>query len=177
VRSTPADSVPPNLGFNAHLVGDRNARAQLNTPALLVDLDTFERNLRAMQELAQKWGLRLRPHAKAHKSIEIARRQVAAGAIGLSCATLGEAEVLARAATDSGVPVVARGASAAAYKFMGDEHGGLVYANADDARLSVGDAVEFIVPHCDPTVNLFDLYHCMRGDVLVDIWPIDARGR
>jgi D-serine deaminase-like pyridoxal phosphate-dependent protein len=81
-------------------------------------------------------------------------------------------------ATDSGVPTVARGASAAAhYKFMGDEHGGLVYANPDDARLAVGDAIEFVASHCDPTVNLFDFYHCMRDDVLADIWRIDARGR
>jgi D-serine deaminase-like pyridoxal phosphate-dependent protein len=33
------------------------------------------------------------------------------------------------------------------------------------------------VPHCDPSVNLHDVYHCVRGDTLVDIWPIDARGR
>ncbi len=379
---------PDNLGFNEHLIGARNGRERLCTPALLVDLDVFERNLHAMRELGRKSGLKLRPHAKAHKSIEIARQQVAAGAIGLSCATLGEAEILGRAgipgilitsplatasladrlaelhrdidglmivadhadhvavidrvaaqagkkfsvlvdidvgqhrtgvsapqdavalarriaaashlrfagiqayyghlqhldgfaqrrqavleqvdrlrefigalraaghaaeivsgggtgtalidaemgvfteiqpgsylfmdadyqrpalwpdgvspfatslfvralaisvnrpelavvnagiksfATDSGVPAVARGASAAArYKFMGDEHGGLVYANPDDARLAVGDAIEFVVSHCDPTVNLFDFYHCMRDDMLADIWRIDARGR
>ena len=60
---------------------------------------------------------------------------------------------------------------------MGDEHRGLVYANADDARLAVGDAIEFVVSHCDPTVNLFDFYHCMRDDMLAEIWRIDARGR
>jgi 3-hydroxy-D-aspartate aldolase len=34
-----------------------------------------------------------------------------------------------------------------------------------------------VAPHCDPTVNLYDYYQCMRGDVLVEIWPVDARGK
>jgi D-serine deaminase-like pyridoxal phosphate-dependent protein len=33
-----------------------------------------------------------------------------------------------------------------------------------------------VVPHCDPNVNLYDWYHCVRGDRLVDLWPVDARG-
>ncbi len=37
--------------------------------------------------------------------------------------------------------------------------------------------VTCVTPHCDPTVNLYDFYHCVRGDRLVDIWPIDARGK
>ena len=57
----------------------------------------------------------------------------------------------------------------------GDEHGRVVFANGED-RLPVGAAVELVTPHCDPTVNLHDWYHVVRGDTLVDIWPIDARG-
>jgi len=81
-------------------------------------------------------------------------------------------------ATDSGLPFAARGApSGTTYKFMGDEHGALVYGAATDARLSLGDGVELAVSHCDPTVNLYDHYHVVRGGTLIDIWPVDARGR
>jgi D-serine deaminase-like pyridoxal phosphate-dependent protein len=41
---------------------------------------------------------------------------------------------------------------------------------------AVGLALECLTPHCDPTVNLYDVYHVVHGDTLVDIWPIDARG-
>jgi D-serine deaminase-like pyridoxal phosphate-dependent protein len=57
---------------------------------------------------------------------------------------------------------------------MGDEHGLVV---SGDARLSIGDIVTLAVPHCDPTVNLYDFYHVVKGDTLVDIWPVQARGR
>ena len=43
--------------------------------------------------------------------------------------------------------------------------------------LKVGDVVRCVVPHCDPTVNLYDRYHCVRGDTLEAQWPVDARGR
>ena len=46
-----------------------------------------------------------------------------------------------------------------------------------DLRLPRGALIVCEVPHCDPTVNLYDHYHCVRGDVLVDLWPVDARGR
>jgi len=72
-------------------------RDDVPTPALLLDLDRFERNLRRMAEHARRSGKHLRPHAKTHKSPEIARRQIAAGALGVACAKLGEAEVMARA--------------------------------------------------------------------------------
>ena len=53
---------------------------QLPTPALLVDLDALEANLTQMAEHVKQCGKKLRPHAKAHKCIEIAKRQIAAGA-------------------------------------------------------------------------------------------------
>ena len=370
---------------NERIIGISGGRWQMCTPSLLLDLDAFERNLVAMAAQARKSGLALRPHAKAHKSIAVARRQIATGAIGISCATLGEAEVLAAAgipgllvtspvvtpsmiarlvaiqgdvmvvvedgrnvaalaqavastgrrlrvlveidvgqhrtgvasrqdavtlaraihasvhlefcgiqaywghlqqvqdfaerrrvvsqqgeivrdaiavlreaelpprivtgggtgtawidadlglftelqpgsylfmdssycrptlwpdgrapfetslfvranvvsvnrpehavinaglksfATDSGQPFAIRGApSGTTYKFMGDEHGALVYGAATDARLALGDGVELAVSHCDPTVNLYDQLHCVRGDQLSEIWRIDARGR
>src|SRR5205809_89182 len=72
-------------------------RDDVPTPALLLDLDRFERNLRRMAEHARRHGKNLRPHAKTHRCPEIARRQIAAGALGVACAKLGEAEVMAKA--------------------------------------------------------------------------------
>jgi D-serine deaminase-like pyridoxal phosphate-dependent protein len=89
------------LGPNQHLVGRSGSRRQLNTPALLLDLDAFEANLAAMAARVDKLGLKLRPHAKAHKSGTIGRKQVEAGAIGISCANLDEAEAMARGGVDS----------------------------------------------------------------------------
>jgi D-serine deaminase-like pyridoxal phosphate-dependent protein len=66
--------------------------ADADTPALILDLDAFERNLATMAEVAR--GLRLRPHAKSHKCPEIAKRQVAAGAVGVCCQKVSEAEAL-----------------------------------------------------------------------------------
>jgi D-serine deaminase-like pyridoxal phosphate-dependent protein len=69
----------------------------VDTPSLVVDLDALERNLDRMAALATRTGKRVRPHAKTHKSPLIARLQLDRGAIGLCCAKLGEAEVLAEA--------------------------------------------------------------------------------
>jgi D-serine deaminase-like pyridoxal phosphate-dependent protein len=70
---------------------------ELRTPCVLVDRARVERNLQRMQAAATGAGRRLRPHAKTHKSVELARRQVDGGAIGICCAKLGEAEVFAAA--------------------------------------------------------------------------------
>lgn len=79
-------------------------------------------------------------------------------------------------ATDSGLPVAARGVGGLSeYAFFGDEHGKLT-VDAEH-RPSLGAHIEFVTPHCDPTVNLYDRYHVVDGDALVDIWPIEARGR
>ncbi|MFO1055812.1 MAG: alanine racemase [Dongiaceae bacterium] len=375
------------LGPNEGLVGAADARRRLSTPALLVDLDALEANIAAMAARAAAAGVALRPHVKAHKCTAVARRQLAAGAVGLSCATLGEAEAMAGAglpgllvtspvtsppmlgrlgallaggadlmvvadhpanvaalaalaagagrrlrilvdldvgqrrtgcasvedaaalaaavaasptlefagiqayyghlqqvpavadrraavaeqtariralaaalaaagrapgivsgggtgtalidmgegvftelqpgsylfldscygplamgeaaspfrpslfvaaaivtanrpglaicnaglkalATDSGRPVPVRGAPAGAtYRFMGDEHGAIEFAaDAADAP-ALGATIELLASHCDPTVNLHDRFHAVRGDRLVEIWPIEARGR
>jgi D-serine deaminase-like pyridoxal phosphate-dependent protein len=80
-------------------------------------------------------------------------------------------------ATDAGAPEIASGAPAgASYFFFGDEQGGILY-DSSQARLKPGDVITCVVPHCDPTVNLYDRYHAVRGDVLEAIWPIEARGR
>lgn len=372
-------------GPNAYLVGRPGSRQELDTPALLIDLEALEANIAAMAAHCANTGQRLRPHTKTHKSVEIARRQIAAGAVGVCCATLGEAEVMGRAgipgvhitspvvrphrikrlmalnavaeelsvvgdhpdniaalaeaaeaagkplsvmidldvgsrrtgvpsaqqavalaaqveaapglfysgiqgyagglqhvydwdervrrgqevadflsetrrqlaeagleppiitgggtgthdmdwrqgvlnelqagsyifldtdyqavvhpgeaanrfreglfvqtsvvsaaqedcvttdgglkafATDGGMPELRRGAPAGAtYSFAGDEHGRITFAT--DERIGLGAVVECLSPHCDPTVNLYSVYHVVRGDMLVDIWPVDARG-
>lgn len=370
-----------------HLIGRQGSRADLNTPVLVLDVDALDRNIAAMAALVASHGVALRPHAKTHKSVDIARRQIAAGAAGVCCAKIGEAEVLAgggvtgilitspvaapaaidrlaklaatadrlmavvdhpavaarigaalaatgakldvvididpgiartgvasaeaavalaqaiaaspnlayrgvqfycgsqqhiedygerRAAivertaylqeivaalteaglapeivtgsgtgthridldlgvftelqagsyvfmdkqyldcdltgdgaapfevslgvdarvvsanhsglvtidagfkslsTDGGVAVVRRGAPETAFfAFMGDEHAALI-APEIGTQLAPGDPVSLTVPHCDPTVNLYDHYHVVAGDTLVDIWPVSARGR
>ena len=72
-------------------------RAEIPTPALLLDLDRFERNVAKMAAWVKTAGKKLRPHSKTHKCPEIARRQIAAGAVGICCAKVGEAEVMAEA--------------------------------------------------------------------------------
>src|SRR5688500_3986780 len=72
-------------------------RDEIPTPALVLDLARFERNLKRMAEHVRRSGKQIRPHAKTHKCPEIARRQIAAGALGVACAKLGEAEVMAAA--------------------------------------------------------------------------------
>lgn len=373
--------------LHEHLIGQQGSRAALNTPVLVLDLDRLDRNIAAMQTKAKDKGVALRPHAKTHKSVDIARRQIAAGAVGVCCAKIGEAEVMADAgvagvlitspvaapaaiarlamlaltaelllatvddegiarridealarhdatldviididpgirrtgvasveaavelamtiagcerlrlrgvqyycgmqqhiedfaarrsaieertdylrkvvralaeagfppeiitgsgtgtyaidlalgvftelqagsyvfmdtqyldcdldgsgeapfetslavdarvvsanhsalvtidsgfkslSTDGGTARLSKGASPdTVFAFMGDEHGALVGTDIG-LRLRPGDPVSLVVPHCDPTVNLYDNYHVVRDDTLVDIWPVSARGR
>ncbi|HEX2814357.1 MAG TPA: DSD1 family PLP-dependent enzyme [Sphingopyxis sp.] len=376
-----------DISLHAHLIGRQGSRADLNTPVLVLDVEALDRNIAAMAALAAGHGVGLRPHAKTHKSVDIAKRQLGAGALGVCCAKIGEAEVLvdggiagilitspvaapraidrlaalaaradglmavvdhpavaeridaalevagatldvvididpgirrtgvasaeaavdlARAitalprlryrgvqyycgsqqhievyaerraaivertdylksviaalaeagfapgivtgsgtgthridldlgvftelqagsyvfmdtqyldcdlsgdgdvpfetalgvdarvvsanhaglvtidagfkalSTDGGVAVVRRGAPEdARFAFMGDEHSALIASGIGD-RLAPGDPVMLTVPHCDPTVNLYDHYHVVSGDTLVAIWPVSARGR
>ena len=98
-RSLPADMevrLPLPLDPGAALplpIGD----AQLDTPAMLVDLDIAEANIARMAGFATRAGVALRPHVKTHKSAAMARRQLSAGASGLCVATVGEAAVMAAA--------------------------------------------------------------------------------
>src|SRR3546814_291544 len=80
--------------LHAHLIGRQGSRADLNTPALILDVDALDRNIAALAALTASKGVALRPHAKTHKSVDIAQRQIAAGAAGVCCAKIGEAEVL-----------------------------------------------------------------------------------
>jgi D-serine deaminase-like pyridoxal phosphate-dependent protein len=80
----------------------------LPTPSVLVDLDVLERNVTSMQERARAAGVKLRPHAKTHKSPEVAKLQLSAGASGLTLAKTSEAEIFAALGFDDiflGYPV------------------------------------------------------------------------
>src|SRR6202023_518492 len=72
------------------------AVADIDTPALVVDLDALDRNIAKMAEFSRSTGVRVRPHAKTHKSPAIALRQIAQGAVGQCVQKVGEAEVLVR---------------------------------------------------------------------------------
>ena len=67
---------------------------QLETPVAVVDLDKLSRNICEMQDAVQSYGVKLRPHIKSHKIPEIARMQIGAGAVGITVAKLGEAEIM-----------------------------------------------------------------------------------
>ncbi len=86
--------------LHAHLIGQQGSRDSLNTPVLVLDIDALDRNIARMAVLTAGHGVALRPHAKTHKSVAIARRQIDAGAVGQCCAKIGEAEVLADGGID-----------------------------------------------------------------------------
>jgi 3-hydroxy-D-aspartate aldolase len=77
---------------------------------------------------------------------------------------------------DGPIPRIASGAPrGSSYQFYGDEFGKIKLARRSDA-MPLGAKVELVTPHCDPTINLHDFIHCVRGQRLIDIWPVDARG-
>lgn len=107
---------------------------EVETPAVLVDLDVLERNVARMAEQARRHRVRLRPHAKTHKVVEIGRMQLASGAVGLSLAKTGEAEVFA----DGGCEDLF-----IAFPVVGADKARRLLALADRVRLAVGvDSVE-----------------------------------
>jgi D-serine deaminase-like pyridoxal phosphate-dependent protein len=69
----------------------------LPTPCLIVDLDLFNANVKQLADTAKSNGINVRPHVKVHKSVDVARHQMSAGAIGLTCSTIAEAELFSGA--------------------------------------------------------------------------------
>src|SRR5258707_11839829 len=66
----------------------------LPTPCMVVDLALFNQNVKKMADQVKTAGIHVRPHVKIHKSVDVARRQIAQGAIGVTCATIAEAELM-----------------------------------------------------------------------------------
>ena len=76
--------------------------------------------------------------------------------------------------TDKPFPPQWRGGSELPYAFAGDEHGRLTLSSGK--QVNIGDRLEFIIPHCDPSVNLYDRIYAVRGDQVEAVWKIAARG-
>lgn len=109
--------------------------ADIPTPAILIDVGILDRNIERMAESMRSRGISLRPHVKTHKTLEIAAKQLAAGATGLTVATIGEAEVFA----DGGASDIF-----IAYPLWVDaRQAERLRALADECRIAVGvDSVE-----------------------------------
>jgi len=128
----------------------------VETPAVLVDLDILQRNISRMAEAARRCGVALRPHAKTHKVPEVGRMQIAAGARGLCLAKPSEAEVFAAAGFDD---------IFLAYPVVGPDKGRRLLALGDRLRLAVGaDSLE-------EARTLGDAFHAAgrRLDILLKI--------
>ena len=87
----------PHVALTLAVLGQPGSRDLIPTPAAVLDLDAFDRNVALMMARASHAGLALRPHAKSHKCAALAHRQIAAGAVGICCAKLAEAEAMAAA--------------------------------------------------------------------------------
>lgn len=122
---------------------DARTVADLDTPALLVDIDRLERNLERWQRYCDQHELRCRPHVKTHKCVEIARRQVELGAVGVVCQKLGEAEVMIEAGIgDVLIP----------FNLVGDGKLSRLRALCSKASVSVAVDNEFVLAGLSRTV-------------------------
>ena len=102
--------------------------SELETPAVVVDLDVMDQNLARMAAYCREHNLRLRPHTKSHKIPELARQQIASGASGITVAKLGEAEVM----LDAGITDIL-----IAYPIIGEEKTAHLAKIAERATISV----------------------------------------
>lgn len=102
--------------------------SELETPAVIIDLDVMERNLSRMAEYCRKHNLLLRPHTKSHKIPELAKLQISSGAKGITVAKLGEAEVM----LDAGVTDIL-----IAYPIVGNDKAARLATMAERAEISV----------------------------------------
>jgi len=91
--ATPRDNY--EVGYDIPAVAGM-AEADIHTPCLVIDMAALERNIKKMQGFADQMGVRLRVHGKMHKSADIALLQIAAGAVGICCQKVSEAEAFAR---------------------------------------------------------------------------------
>src|ERR1051325_2326970 len=102
--------------------------SDLDTPALIVDLDVMDRNLARVADYCRQHQLLLRPHTKTHKIPELAQRQIASGATGITVAKLGEAEVMLNAGIDDIL---------IAYPIVGDEKTTRLARFAEQANIGI----------------------------------------
>ena len=131
----------------------------IDTPALVIELDAFERNLRTLADSVKGRPVRVRPHAKTHKCAEIAKRQLAHGAVGMCCQKVAEAEALVEGGiTDVlvsnevvGAPKIARLAALSKRAQIGvcvDHPDNLAALEASGAKLDVYIELEVGMRRC-----------------------------
>lgn len=107
------------------------------------------------------------------QSLQIDARVVSRNTAGMATMDSG----LKSMATEAGPPKILSGAvNGSTTRFMGDEHCAVIAPEGQEAP-ALGARVVLVPPHCDPTVNLYDAYHVVKGETLVDIWTIAGRGR
>lgn len=140
-----------------HTLLRRNAD-DLMTPALVIDLDAFERNIQTMADHCRKHSISLRPHAKTHKCVDIAKRQIAAGAIGLCCANLDEAAHLLAGGITSILITSPLVTEAAIHRLM-------------DLNASAADLI--VVADHEQSVQRLSQAACARGQTLKLLVDID----
>jgi D-serine deaminase-like pyridoxal phosphate-dependent protein len=125
----------------------------IDTPAMVVDESIMQTNIDEMQALANSFGVALRPHIKTHKTPQIALRQIAAGAVGITCAKLGEAEAM----VDGGIHDVL-----IAYPMYGEPKVKRLLALMERARVIVGvdslEAAELLSHGVSAAERLLDVY-------------------
>jgi D-serine deaminase-like pyridoxal phosphate-dependent protein len=107
------------------------------------------------------------------QSLQIDARVVSRNTQGMATMDSG----LKSMATEAGPPKILSGAAeGSTTRFMGDEHCAVIAPEGQEAP-ALGARIVLVPPHCDPTVNLYDAYHIVKGETLVDIWTIAGRGR
>lgn len=130
--------------------------SEVDTPALLLDLGRAERNLDAMAARFAGTHLKLRPHAKTHKSPRIARMQLERGAVGICCATLGEAEALADDGIDEILITSELAGESKIRRLLGLAAHAKPIAVVDDPRVAA-------------EISAAALFRGLRVDVLLDV--------
>lgn len=132
---------------------------EIGTPALMVDLDIVARNIARVQALCEAKGIANRPHIKTHKSVDLARMQREAGAKGITCQKLGEAEVMVEGGFDD---------IFISYNLLGEEKMARLAALMRKARMSVAADNPLVVEHLGRAAamagcDLFVLVECDTG--------------
>lgn len=148
---------------------------QLATPCLIVHLAALERNLSTMARTTSTAGVRLRPHFKVHRSLDIARRQIELGAVGICTGSVAQAELLAAQGirgTLFSPGCAVKGRPDVTVDEQGAEHGRLCFV---ERGFAPGDLVKIVPASLDLSTNAFDRYFVVDGGMVVAVWPIAGR--
>ena len=159
----------------------------LETPALYVDMNVLERNVKLMRDFVTEKGVALRPHYKSNKCTAIAHLQIKNGAKGITCAKLSEAEDLILSGVEDVLIAnqVTDPAKAARLAYLAgcchltvcvdsEEH---CQITKEGVTEKIGDRLALIPGHCCTAVNIHDWLYMVRDDKVVDRVPINSRGR